>query len=220
VSTLAGNAASKLTLLQAWRAPGTAGHDWDFGSSPTLFGGTGTPPDVGACNKNGIYYGLTANPLGSSPLWQDTIGAAAGPAGSCLASAVWDGSAGTMYIGGDGTTIGTTSHGGSVRQVNPATGAYVWQAGLPCAVMGTPSLDSAGVLAAATDYCPTGANPAAYLINASTGAILKTLRPARVASSVSPSSPRAPCSSRQNQTACTTSRPKLSSVGLGRPGHV
>jgi len=39
-----------LRLLQAWQAPGTAGHghDWDFGSSPTLFGSLGIPPDVGA----------------------------------------------------------------------------------------------------------------------------------------------------------------------------
>ena len=57
--------------------PGAAGHghDWDFGSSPTLFGGTGIPPEVGACNKNGTYYALAASPLGSAPRWADTIGA-------------------------------------------------------------------------------------------------------------------------------------------------
>ena len=83
--------------------------------------------------------------------------------------------AGALYIGGDPTTISGISYGGSIRQVNPATGAYTWQAGLPCAVMGTPSLDSAGVLAAGTYLCPTGNAPGAYLINATTGAILKTL---------------------------------------------
>ena len=31
--------------------------------------------EVGACNKNGHYYALAANPLGSSPLWTDVIGA-------------------------------------------------------------------------------------------------------------------------------------------------
>jgi outer membrane protein assembly factor BamB len=168
---------SSLSLLQAWQAPGTAGHgnDWDFGSSPTLFGGTGVPPDVGACNKNGNYYALAANPLGSSPLWVDTIGAPAAAVASCLASAVWNGQAGTMFIGGDATTISGTSYGGSVRQVNPSTGAFLWQAGLPCAVMGTPTLDSAGVLAAGTYTCPTGKAAGAYLINASNGALLITL---------------------------------------------
>lgn len=168
---------SSLTFLQAWQASGTAGqgHDWDFGSSPTLFGSGGPPPDVGACNKNGRYYALAANPLGSTPLWTDMIGAPAHADNSCLASAVWDASAGALYIGGDPTTISGTSYGGSIRQVNPATGAYTWQAGLPCAVMGTPSLDSAGVLAAGTYLCPAGNTPGAYLINATTGAILKTL---------------------------------------------
>jgi len=168
---------SSLGLLQAWQAPGTAGHghDWDFGSSPTLFGTGATPPDVGACNKNGLYYALAANPLGSSPLWTDAIGAPAGSLSSCIASAVWDGQTGALYIGGDGTTIGATSHGGSIRQVNPNTGAYIWQTGLPCAVMGTPALDGAGVLAAGTYSCTKPNTPGAYLINASTGTILKTL---------------------------------------------
>ena len=169
---------SSLALLQAFQPPGIAGggHDFDFGASPTLFGAGSPAPGVGACNKNGLFYALAANPLGSSPLWTDTIGAAAaGTLSSCLASAVWDGPAGTLYMGGDGTTIGATSFGGSVRQVNPGTGAFSWQTGLPCAVMGTPTLDSAGVLAAGTYTCPGTSTPGAYLINASTGAILKTL---------------------------------------------
>ena len=169
---------SSLGLLQAWQPQGIAGggHDFDFGASPTLFGAGSPPPDVGACNKNGLFYALAANPLGSSPLWTDMIGAAAaGTLSSCLASAVWNGPAGALYIGGDGTTIGGVSFGGSIRQVNPGTGAFIWQAGLPCAVMGTPTLDSAGVLAAGTYTCPGTSTPGAYLINASTGAKLKTL---------------------------------------------
>jgi outer membrane protein assembly factor BamB len=166
-----------LALLQAWQAPGTAGNgqDWDFGSSPTLFGSGTPPPSVGACNKNGHYYALAANPLGNTPLWTDVIGAPAHSDNSCLASSVWNELSGALYIGGDPTTIGGTSYGGSVRQVNPATGAYIWQTGLPCAVMGTPSLNSAGVLAAGTYLCPTGNTPGAYLINATSGAILKSL---------------------------------------------
>jgi hypothetical protein len=166
-----------LGLLQAWRAPGTAGHghDWDFGSSPTLFGSLGIPPDVGACNKNGNYYGLADNPLGTAPLWTVALGVPGGARGTCLSSAVWNGSAGTLYLSGDGTTIGGKSVGGSVGQVNPSTGAFLWQTGLPCAVMGTPTLDSAGVLAAGTYRCVKPATPGAYLINAATGAILSTL---------------------------------------------
>jgi outer membrane protein assembly factor BamB len=174
---------ASLKLLQAWQAPGTAGHghDWDFGSSPTLIGTNGSgPADVGACNKNGKYYTLAANPLGSTPVWMATVGQPSMHEISCLASAVWDGPTGQLYVGADTTTIGGTTYGGSVRQVNPSTGAFIWQRGLPCAVMGTPSLDSAGVLAVGTYNCanlsPTSSGPpGAYLINAATGTILKTL---------------------------------------------
>jgi outer membrane protein assembly factor BamB len=169
---------SSLAFLQAWQVPGAAGsgHDWDFGSSPTLFGPGSPPAKVGACNKNGHYYALAASPLGTSPLWADTIGAPGHPGPSCLASAVLQSqSPVSLYIGGNPTTIGGTSYGGSVRQVNPVTGAYGWQTGLPCAVTGTPSLDSAGVLAAGTYTCPAGSTPGAYLINAATGAILNPL---------------------------------------------
>jgi polyvinyl alcohol dehydrogenase (cytochrome) len=169
---------SSLKLLQAWQAPGTAGggQDFDFGSSPTLFGGSGTPPDVGACNKNGTYYALSDNPIGTSPLWADQIGAPAGGGlSACLASSVWDGTTGGLYLSGDATAINGTSYGGSVRQVSPTTGAYIWQTGLPCAVMGTPSLDSSGVLAVGTYSCPQSAAAGAYLLNASTGAIIATL---------------------------------------------
>jgi len=168
-----------LTRLQAWQAPGTlgSGQDSDFGSSPTLFGSGSTPPDVGACNKNGRYFALTANPLGSSPFWTDQLGAVAGSLSMCIASGVWNGKAGALYASGNGTTIGGTAYGGSVRQVNPATGAYIWQRGLPCAVMGTPSLDAAGVLAVGTyaGCTPSTSKTGAYLLNASTGASLATL---------------------------------------------
>ncbi len=169
-----------LKFLQAWQVPGAAGHghDYDFGASPALFGGTGLP-DVGACNKNGVFYALAASPLGSSPLWTLTVGIPTAPpalTGECLAAAVWDGTAGTFYIGGNQTTIGGTHYGGSIGQVNPATGGYIWHTGLPCSVEGTPTLDSAGVLAVGTYSCPkTSRTPGAYLINASTGAILKFL---------------------------------------------
>ena len=167
-----------LGRLQGWQAAGTlgGGQDSDFGSSPTLFG-AGTPPaDVGACNKNGNYYALAANPL-SAPIWTDHLGAVAGALSMCIASSVWNGQTGALYAGANATTIAGTRFGGSVRQVNPATGAYIWQRGLPCAVMGTPSLDGGGVLAVGTytGCVPSTSRTGAYLLNAATGGILATL---------------------------------------------
>ncbi|HKV67443.1 MAG TPA: PQQ-binding-like beta-propeller repeat protein [Gaiellales bacterium] len=167
-----------LARLESWQAAGTfgGGQDSDFGSSPTLFGAGSPPPDVGACNKNGNYYALAANPL-SAPIWTDQLGAAAGALSMCIASSVWNGQAGALYAAANATTIGGTHFGGSVRQVNPTTGAYLWQRGLPCAVLGTPSLDGAGVLAVGTytGCVPSTAKTGAYLLNAATGAILATL---------------------------------------------
>jgi outer membrane protein assembly factor BamB len=169
-----------LTFLQAWQVP-TAQRctDCDFGSSPTLFGSLGTPPNVGACNKNGEYYALADNPLGTTPLWAAAVAQAAnGDFMSCLASAIWDGHTSQLYVGGN-APLGSITNAGSVQQLNPATGAVIWQTPLQCAVMGTPSLNGAGVLAAGTYNCfkptPPGFKPGAYLLNASTGAILKTL---------------------------------------------
>jgi outer membrane protein assembly factor BamB len=162
---------ASLGFLGAYQPPGTLGHDWDFGSSPTLFGSG----SVGACNKNGTYYALVRNPLGSHPLWTDVLGAPAASLGSCIASAIWGGGSGSLFVAGDATTIGGTSYGGSLRKVNPATGGYIWQTGLPCAVMGTPSLDGAGVIAAGTYTCPSPNTPGAYLLDAGSGAVLTSL---------------------------------------------
>jgi outer membrane protein assembly factor BamB len=166
-----------LKFLQAWQLPNGANHDWDFGASPTLFGGSGgAPTEVGDCNKDGSYYALQSSPLGKTPLWTDALGTPAGTAGECVGAAIWDKATQQLFLpGGSPTTINGTTYGGSINEVNPATGAYIWQTGLPCAEIGSPSADSAGVLAVGTWSC-TGSNaPGAYLVNAATGAILTQL---------------------------------------------
>jgi outer membrane protein assembly factor BamB len=167
-----------LAFLQAWPVPTSQQCiDCDFGSSPTLFGGPGTPPDVGACNKNGDFYALADNPLGTTPLWAAAVGQPAnGDRIMCLSSAIWNGPTGQLYVGGN-TPVGSTTSTGSVQELNPATGSVIWQTNLTCAVMGTPSLDSAGVLAAGTFNClkSAGFKPGGFLLDASNGAILKTL---------------------------------------------
>jgi len=144
-----------------------------------LIGSLGTGPDVGACNKNGDYYLLADNPLGTTPLWTAPISQpASGGVMACLASAIYDGHTGQLYVAGN-APLGSTTNAGSVRELDPADGSVIWQTNLPCAVMGTPSLDSAGVLAAGTYNCfkppPPGFTPGAYLLKASNGAMLKTL---------------------------------------------
>jgi polyvinyl alcohol dehydrogenase (cytochrome) len=143
------------------------GTDGDFGSSPTVFGS-----HVGACNKNGIYYALDRATMTLD--WKVRMGAKASgsTAAQCSAAAVWDGT--VLYFAGNATTIGGVSYGGSIRGINPSTGAFVWQRGLPNAVLGTPTLSGGGVLAVGT-FVSGGTPNAVYLVNAANGQILRTL---------------------------------------------
>jgi outer membrane protein assembly factor BamB len=157
-----------LAKLGSFTVPNSElGGDGDFGGSPTVFG-----THVGACNKNGIYYALNRSTMTVD--WKIQIGAKSSgstPA-QCSAAAVWDGT--TLYFAGDPTTINGVSYRGSVRAINPATGAFKWQVGLPDSVLGTPTLSAGGVLAVGTFDSTTTPNTV-YLINAATGQILRSL---------------------------------------------
>ena len=71
------------------------------------------------------------------------------PAPACRPR-VWDAGGRRLFAASNGTTIGGASYPGSLRRVDPATGAYVWQLGLPCTVLGSPSGDAGGVIAVVT----------------------------------------------------------------------
>jgi outer membrane protein assembly factor BamB len=166
---------STLSELDGWEVPPAPGAgDSDFGSSPTLFtatiGGVATPM-VGACNKNGNYYAFKQLDLHDGPVW--TVDLATPPssgAGRCVASAIWNGSQ-LILAGGDNTTIGGVTYAGSLQSVDPATGAVLWAAGLPGAVVGSPTEDGAGLIAAPTFSGSDGV----YLVRASDGAVVGTL---------------------------------------------
>ncbi|MGO9078626.1 MAG: PQQ-binding-like beta-propeller repeat protein [Streptosporangiaceae bacterium] len=165
---------STLAVESSWEVPAAQQiYDGDFGGSPTMFtatvNGTSTPL-VGICNKNGTYYAFNQDNLSAGPVWQATItnpyttGSA-----ECVAAAVWDGNE-LIEGGGNSTTINGTSYMGSVQALNPATGVPIWQTGLPGIVVGSPTEDGAGVVAAVT-LQSSGQN-GVYLLSAATGAIL------------------------------------------------
>jgi hypothetical protein len=124
---------------------------------------------VGACNKNGTYYAWRQGDLQAGPVWQQTVGALYTSGPQCDAAAVWDGT--NLFVAGNQTIINGQTFAGSVRMVDPATGAYIWQRGLAAAPIGTPTLDGAGVLAV-TEYAKTGQ---LVLIKAATGSVLRTI---------------------------------------------
>src|ERR1700724_1160765 len=85
------------------RATGTPARvqNSDFGSTPTLFTATingNLTSLLGVANKNGIYYALKRDALGSGPVWEDTI-ANGGQCPECgdgsISPSAWDGT--TLY---------------------------------------------------------------------------------------------------------------------------
>lgn len=98
--------------------------------------------------------------------------------------AVWEAAAGgkqTQFIGAcnkngifcDGRKIKGIRYNGSLSEVNPATGAVIWQRGLSGPILATPSLDGGHVIAAASFGSTTNHN-GLWLIDAGTGRVLKT----------------------------------------------
>jgi hypothetical protein len=155
-----------------WTVPSSArGFDADFGASPTLFTvfANGTKQSlVAACNKNGLLYAWNANNLAAGPVWTRRIET---PASSyCLASAVFI--PGALFQAGRVTTIGTTKYLGSVRRLGPGAGTVKWATGLPAGITGTPSMNSAGVLAVSSWDYTSGAQNGTWLIDSTSGSIL------------------------------------------------
>ncbi|MEO8827465.1 PQQ-binding-like beta-propeller repeat protein [Lapillicoccus sp.] len=157
-----------LTKLGSYTVPDAElGGDGDFGGSPTIFG-----QFVGACSKNGMYYALDRATM--SLAWKVRIGAkssSASPA-QCSAAAAYDGT--YLYMVGDPTTINGVAYRGSVRRIDPLTGAFLWETGLPNSVLSSPTVNGAGMVAVGT-YDFTATPNAVYLVDAKTGQIIRTL---------------------------------------------
>jgi polyvinyl alcohol dehydrogenase (cytochrome) len=160
-----------LTRLGGYQIPGLVGLNMDFNASPALFM-DGTTPMVGACDKNGVFYALEQSDP-SAPVWKKTLGIppATDSLAFCGGSAVYNGA--NLYIGADAATTGAEP--GSMYELTTA-GVTVWETPLSSGpVIGTPSLDGSGVLAVPTYNKIAGTHSAVYLMNATTGAILRTI---------------------------------------------
>ncbi len=179
-----------LSVLDSWQIPQPpTTQDADFGASPStwtaVLNGVSTPM-VGACNKNGTFYAFKQSALSAGPVWQATVTVPyPGQAEECDAAATWDGT-NLVVAGGAPTTINGTTYTGSVQSLNPATGVPIWQTGLNGTIVGSPTEDGSGVIAAPTYQscpvpptntpCASGGGPSGqlgvYLISVTTGAIV------------------------------------------------
>lgn len=168
-----------LALESAWQVPKSQQiGDGDFGASPTLFTATlsgVSTPMVGDCNKNGIYYAFRQDDLGAGPVWQQRITVPyPGSSEECDSAAIWNG---TDLIEGGGAPSSSSqpAFSGSVVALNPNTGAVIWDTQLNGTVVGSPTEDGGGVVAAQTWQVDSEGQPGVYLLNAATGAIMEQI---------------------------------------------
>lgn len=155
-----------LTYVGSWQVPSNQVIvDGDFGSTPTLFNATisGTNHQmVGLVDKNSIYYAFDRTNLSAGPLWQVAVaqpGNMPDRGQGSISSSAWNGT--TLYAAGAITTINGVNCGGSIRALNPATGAFLWQVCLGKSVL-APVVGVPGLVAVVS-----GSH--FYLINSSTG---------------------------------------------------
>jgi len=147
--------ASDLTLIDHWQMPVAEQtiSDPDFGASPMLFNaniGGVQHPMLGLVNKTGVYYAFDRTSLSSGPLWRATIAVGnncpvCGP-GAAIATSAFDGN--SIYVGGTATTINGVSCAGSLRALDPASGAFRWERCLAYPVLASISAVPGLVIAA------------------------------------------------------------------------
>jgi outer membrane protein assembly factor BamB len=89
---------------------------------------------VGLLNKNGIYYAFDRTTISAGPLWQVQLATPATNLENNVSSSAWDGS--QLYISAASTTINGSTCAGSLRALNPASGAFNWEDCLAADVLG------------------------------------------------------------------------------------
>jgi outer membrane protein assembly factor BamB len=143
-----------------WKAPAPVhSGDPDYASSPILFTGNGVAM-VGATNKDGWFRAYRQDD--GTLVWRAKVGkAVADGLVAALAGGVWDGSrlfiaSNATYVGGTWTAsagnawspVGGTQVPGSVRALDPATGALIsvggtpFELGLPSNILGPCSMNA------------------------------------------------------------------------------
>ncbi len=164
--------ASDLSLVASWPLPRSEqGQDTDYGSTATLFQATINGVShamLGMVNKNGNYYALDRTNVSAGPLWQVRIstGGAEPAKTASIAASAYDGTA--LYAAGSATTIGGQPCLGSLRKLDPNSGAFLWEDCLPGPVL-APVFAVQGLVV-------VGAGNSMDVVDSSTGKVLYTFQ--------------------------------------------
>jgi outer membrane protein assembly factor BamB len=125
--------ATTMSVKGAWQIPlSQSGSDSDWGNTPILFSDARGHQMVEATNKNGFTYAFDRANISAGPVWerQTGIGGECPPCGEGSVSSDTFAN-NTIYKAGGNTTINGLGYPGAVRALDPATGAYRWEHGVP-----------------------------------------------------------------------------------------
>jgi outer membrane protein assembly factor BamB len=130
--------ATTLAVKSSWRPPPSdLIPDADFATTPLLFTDAGGRKLIAVTIKNGILYALPRDDISAGPVWQTRIADPANVCDMCAGSfsnGLFDGT--RLYYAAGKTTVGGQSAGRSIRAIDPATGAILWEHALPAQVFG------------------------------------------------------------------------------------
>jgi outer membrane protein assembly factor BamB len=131
--------ATTLAVKGYWSLPLTEPTpDADWGTAPLFFQDGSGHDLVAAGNKNGVVYAFSRDNVSAGPVWSRRIAFGAtsdAPAsGGIYSNGLYDFK--RIYYAGAGTTINGQNVTGSIRALNPATGATVWETALPAKPFG------------------------------------------------------------------------------------
>jgi outer membrane protein assembly factor BamB len=126
--------ATTLAIKSFWSLPvGDPTPDADWGTAPTLFTDNTGRDLVSAANKNGVLYAFLRDNVAAGPVWSRRLAFAAvgdePAAGGIYSNGYFDGT--RLYYAGGGTTIDGQTSNGSIRALDPRTGAIIWERALP-----------------------------------------------------------------------------------------
>jgi outer membrane protein assembly factor BamB len=126
--------ATTLAVKGSWSLPlSDPTPDPDWGTGPTLLRDSSGRDLVSAANKNGVVYAFLRDNVSAGPVWTRRIAFAATSdapaAGGVYSNGYFDGT--RLYYASSGTTIDGATVKGSVRALDPRTGAIIWERPLP-----------------------------------------------------------------------------------------
>jgi outer membrane protein assembly factor BamB len=122
-----------MKIKGSWQIPlSQSGGDYDWGNSAVLTTDAAGRKLVAGTNKNGFTYAFKRDDISAGPVWEKQTGLG-GQCPICGQGSVSSGAFanGTLYMAGGNTIIGGKGYPGAIRAMDPGTGKYLWEHGVP-----------------------------------------------------------------------------------------